>query len=144
MVRFKSRYFLVSIEVHHARPWKPLSPKQLIGELRSAVAKYHGDFGLGSLLQTLSVKYYCDKTRHYIVRCAREHMNILATTLALITTINNVPCSLQVHHKAGTIRSCQRALIKYNKQQLNQLLASCPPSEREALIAQLQVSSLPA
>ncbi|EGD81727.1 hypothetical protein PTSG_02438 [Salpingoeca rosetta] len=136
MVRFKSRYFLVSIHPQQSsKPWKPFTGKKLLFALRAAVSKYFGDFGVGSLLQTLAVKYYCDRTRHCIVRCCREHMDILSTTLTLITSLNGSACSLQIHHAAGTIRSCQRALVKFNASQLKSLLATCTPTDDRPLRA---------
>merc|ERR1719326_1996352 len=101
MVRFKSRYFLVAINLPTKTNWKPFSSKRLQLEVKAAIAKYFGDFGVGSVQQSLAVKYYCDTTQHFIVRCCREHLHILQATLALISTINGSPCSLQVHHSAG-------------------------------------------
>eukprot|EP01147_Barroeca_monosierra_P010003 gene10004-2177_t len=75
-------YFLVSIEVHHTKPWKAYDGRRLLSDLRAAILKYHGDFGAGSLSQSL----------------------------------------------ARTIRTCQRALIRYNGTQLRLLVTSLTPA----------------
>eukprot|EP00055_Hartaetosiga_balthica_P014563 m.80529 g.80529 ORF g.80529 m.80529 type:complete len:142 (-) comp8623_c1_seq1:826-1251(-) len=134
MVRFKSRYFLASINLEKsAAPWKEINQKFLKKELLTEVRHQHGDFGVGSVQASFAVKYYCDTTKHCIVRCAREFQGIVRTSLQRVNRVQEYPCSIRIHHEAGTIRSCQKALVKHNKKHLRYLLANCKPSERSQI-----------
>lgn len=70
------------------------------------------------------MKYWEDTTSTGVVRCSRDHADILSTALPFITKLDEQPCYLHVLHVAGTIRSCQEHLLQHHLQTINVLAAS--------------------
>eukprot|EP00047_Mylnosiga_fluctuans_P006566 m.247752 g.247752 ORF g.247752 m.247752 type:complete len:142 (+) comp15486_c0_seq1:18-443(+) len=126
MVRFKNRYFLVEIVHEDGMVDESLSAQQLLKLIREAVGLAHGDFGLGCLQGSLSIKYMNVYTGAVLIRCARDHHALLWSALTLITSIKKRSCIFNLLHLGGTIRSCQRFLLAHNKAQLRLLAASAP------------------
>jgi len=134
MVRFKNRYLLVEIvwdewvvSSHNGEPTqspptlKPsINASLLIQLIKTKTLDYFGDLGLASLLWSLSVKYLNEATGIFIIRTSREYFRITWGAMTFITSINNRPASLRVLHVAGTIRSCQKMLLKYDRELLFQ------------------------
>ncbi|KAJ2157028.1 RNA-binding protein pop5 [Coemansia sp. RSA 552] len=66
----------------------------------------------------MQVKYFSPRTRMGIIKVPRDHCKMLLATLALITHVNKVPCTIRVLHVSGTIKSCQRTAVKIDRELL--------------------------
>eukprot|EP00730_Choanoeca_flexa_P013623 TRINITY_DN5527_c0_g1_i2.p1 TRINITY_DN5527_c0_g1~~TRINITY_DN5527_c0_g1_i2.p1 ORF type:complete len:118 (+),score=3.77 TRINITY_DN5527_c0_g1_i2:121-474(+) len=114
MVRYKNRYFLVQINLQEDGRLD-MSQKKLAEYLRKAIRHHHGDFGSGSTGASLAVKYLNPVTSIATIRCSKDFESILSTTLPLIRMLGKQHCQLETIRKAGTLRTCQQALVKYNQ-----------------------------
>lgn len=113
MVRFKNRYFLFE-QMGDGNSAANPSPKSqshtfaLLSDIRSAIQSQYGDHGLGMMGAHLAVKYYNSALRVGVLRCARDHQREMRAVLAMM----NGARVLRVWHVAGTIRSCQKEMLK--------------------------------
>jgi ribonuclease P/MRP protein subunit POP5 len=147
MVRFKNRYLLVELiaipntsEMHqdqHDNNTPVSSPdtssSSIASFLRNAIERDFGVYGSSVNTLALSVKYCNNVTKIAIVRCAREHLSMVHTSMILSTEwpsrvdyksqkmiSTNVKCIWRVRHVAGTIRSCQQAVINLSRFKLHE------------------------
>eukprot|EP00045_Choanoeca_perplexa_P014773 m.175914 g.175914 ORF g.175914 m.175914 type:complete len:146 (+) comp16791_c0_seq18:1718-2155(+) len=135
MVRFKNRYYLVELQFSAAAA-RNFSSKRLVEALKLTIKKHHGDFGLGSVMASLSVKYFNTTTLCAVIRCSKDYEAILTTALPLLRAIGKEACRLQVLRVAGTIKTCQRALKEHSEKRLVCLLADAQTeAERSKLIS---------
>ncbi|EDQ86546.1 uncharacterized protein MONBRDRAFT_38368 [Monosiga brevicollis MX1] len=141
MVRFKNRYFLVELCWEQSPPSraKPMTPKRLVEALRTAIIKYHGQFGLGSIQHTLNCKYLNMATGAAILRCAKDVEEILATTMPLLRRLGDYDCTLRTLSRAGTIASCRKALLSFNRTKLEHLTKALPPIKKAELEMQANI-----
>lgn len=72
MVRFKNRYLLLELIWKDARIDLSLPEAALLGAFRDSMQSNFGDYGLGTALASLQVKYFNSVTGLCIVRCSRE------------------------------------------------------------------------
>ena len=131
MVRLKSRYLLVKINFIDKKQYHPINVNEIVDAIHNAVHVVHGENGVSQVLVGLNVKYINVKTKLSIIRVRRKHYQLLATSLPFISSIHceksdkkqkmSVSCFFQTLHVAGTIRSLQKFIIKYNNQQLQLL-----------------------
>ena len=127
MVRLKTRYVLVKINFVDKKQYHPINVTEIIEAINTAVHDIHGDGGLSQVHVGLNVKYLNVKTKLAIIRVRRNHYQLLATSLPFISSINcersktsaaSINCFFQTLHVAGTIRTLQKFIIKYNNLQL--------------------------
>ncbi|XP_064793567.1 ribonuclease P/MRP protein subunit POP5 isoform X2 [Oncorhynchus masou masou] len=75
------------------------------------------------------VKYLNAHTGIVFLRCRKSHYRLIWSALPFITSLENrgqrVPCFLNCLHVGGTIRTCQKFLVRYNTQQLHRMLPLC-------------------
>ncbi len=71
-----------------------------------------------------AVKYLNVSTMVLIVRCPRAYYRAVWTSISGVTSYDGEPCSLALLHIGGTIRSCQKALIRYNTRVLREAVIS--------------------
>lgn len=143
MVRFKNRYLLVEVhsdpEESRGRPLRGATTHSLLLSVRDAVSALHGDYGLASVYRSLSVKYLNVLTGVAIIRCPSAHHRSVWAAISSITSLQGTPCSISLIHLGGTIRSCQRHLVIYNRVQLNKMLTSAKtPIERRELTTRME------
>ena len=121
-----SRYLLVELVFSSAEDGNSAltatTPKGLLNAIKEAILSLHGDYGLASVQQSLNVKYLNAITRVFILRCPRDHHKAVWSALTTITSLKKVPCAAHVLHVGGTIRSCQRALVKHNQIKLKEMI----------------------
>ena len=94
--------------------------------IRRAVGLNYGQYAAASLLQSLSVKYSNFSTRMIILRVPRDFATEIWASLTFMTewpgeVISSgeyLKCTWRSVHCAGTIRSCQKAAIKYSRKVL--------------------------
>ncbi|XP_055023570.2 ribonuclease P/MRP protein subunit POP5 [Misgurnus anguillicaudatus] len=129
MVRFKSRYLLCEVCVSNRNSLQLLEERVIHQTLRAAVNRAHGDYGSALFNIGVSVKYLNAHTGVVLIRCRKGHYRLLWSVLPLITYLENrgqkVHCFLNCLHVGGTIRTCQKFLAQYNRQQLHRMLPDC-------------------
>ncbi|XP_072271600.1 ribonuclease P/MRP protein subunit POP5 [Pyxicephalus adspersus] len=135
-MRFKHRYFLCELVLEDPRQRHVITQGTVYHNVKEIVARLHGDFGVAAVSVALSVKYLNAYTGIIFIRSLKNYHKILGSSLPFITSLENrgqrYPCFINTLHIAGTIRSCQRFLIQYNREQLDRLLRNCTnPSEKE-------------
>eukprot|EP00128_Syssomonas_multiformis_P000469 Colp12_sorted_trinity150504_noHs@27779 len=131
MVRFKNRYFLIELDYGQDGVDTTLSSKDITQALKDMVYSLYGDYGLGCLIGSLSVKYFNVATGLVIVRCARDYHTVVASTISFTTSLKKRPCALRTVHLGGTIESCQKAALKYSQERGVLLLSRCKTKDEE-------------
>ncbi|XP_036610378.1 ribonuclease P/MRP protein subunit POP5 [Trichosurus vulpecula] len=147
MVRFKHRYLLCELVSEDPRCRACLEERVLFGVVRDAIARAHGAFGAAACSLALTVKYLNAYTGVVLLRCRKEFHQLLWSALPFITYLENkgqrYPCFFNTLHVGGTIRTCQKFLVQYNKRQLLILLQNCPDGEeRESIKKSIMSCSL--
>ncbi|KAL4660368.1 ribonuclease P/MRP protein subunit POP5 [Arapaima gigas] len=136
MVRFKSRYLLCEVCVSNHSDLRLLDDQSVFSAVRTAVSRAHGDYGAALTNVSFSVKYLNAHTGVVFLRCRKSHYRILWSALSFINSLKNrgqcVPCFFNCLYVGGTIRTCQKFLIRYNTRQLHRMLPQCR-SEEERL-----------
>jgi ribonuclease P/MRP protein subunit POP5 len=125
MVRFKNRYVvceLIPFGMHF--PIEELTEKQLSNLLRDEMLNNFGDLGLAKVYFSFQVKYWNKSTRLAILRVPRDHLNILMSTLALVTSIQGHLIKFRVLHCSGTIKKAERSTAVMLKNWVNQKIKS--------------------
>uniref|UniRef100_A0A1A8EYY5 Ribonuclease P/MRP protein subunit POP5 n=1 Tax=Nothobranchius korthausae TaxID=1143690 RepID=A0A1A8EYY5_9TELE len=129
MVRLKSRYLLCEVNVSDMNDLLLLNDQAVAAAVKAAVARMHGDYGAALCSIRFHVKYLNAHTGIVFLRFPKSCYKLLWSALPFITHINsrgqNIPCFLNCLHVGGTIRTCQKFLIRYNTQQLHQMLPKC-------------------
>ncbi|NXA53608.1 POP5 protein, partial [Nothocercus julius] len=89
------------------------------------------------------VKYLNAYTGTALLRCRKDSHRLLCSALPLVRLLESrgqrFPCALRTLHVGGTIRSCQKFLIQYNRRELLTLLQNCT-NEGERAIQQSVLS----
>uniref|UniRef100_A0A3Q3WA68 Ribonuclease P/MRP protein subunit POP5 n=1 Tax=Mola mola TaxID=94237 RepID=A0A3Q3WA68_MOLML len=129
-----SLYLLCEINVSDRSSLLLLDDRAISGTVRAAVARTHGDYG-AALCSRFAVKYLNAHTGIVFLRFPKKCYRLLWSALPFITSVETrgqkIPCFLNCLHVGGTIRTCQKFLIRYNKQQLHQMLPKCKDREEQ-------------
>ncbi|XP_062240348.1 ribonuclease P/MRP protein subunit POP5 isoform X1 [Platichthys flesus] len=135
MVRVKRRYLLCEVNVSKRSDLLQLDDRAVAAAVRAAVALTHGDYGAAHCLVGFSVKYLNAHTGMVFLRLPKSCYKLLWSALPFITSIEargqKIPCFLNCVHVGGTIRTCQKFLIRYNTQQLHRMLPKCKDEEEK-------------
>ncbi|XP_002734205.1 ribonuclease P/MRP protein subunit POP5-like [Saccoglossus kowalevskii] len=131
MVRFKNRYILCELVFEDDFLVHPTEERNLYYKIKEAIAKAHGDYGVGVLQGGLSVKYLNVYTNIVFIRARRAYHKLVLSALPFIRSIAKYSCFLNTLHVGGSIRSCQKFLQKYGRQQLAILLRKCKTQEEK-------------
>ncbi|XP_032086017.1 ribonuclease P/MRP protein subunit POP5 [Thamnophis elegans] len=144
MVRFKNRYFLCEIISEDPRCQQFIEERIVHNTVKNAVARIHGDFGFACCSIAFSVKYLNAYTGVVLFCCRKVFYRLLWSSLPFITHLENrsqhCPCSFNTLHVGATIRTCQKFIIQYNRNQLLLLLRNCT-SEADIEAIQKSVQS---
>lgn len=151
MVRLKHRYFLVRLFFDDQKFGHNIEPYQIYGRIKTAVETIHGDHGLACIDVSLSVKYVNVYTNVILIKTRRQFHRLLWSSLPFITHIPEnigkrtvkLPCFLHTLHVGGSIRSCQKFLIKYHRRKLNSILDQCStPGEKRKVKKSIEGATL--
>ncbi|XP_077995236.1 ribonuclease P/MRP protein subunit POP5-like [Glandiceps talaboti] len=134
MVRFKNRYILCELVMESDRLVYPIEQKDIYFAVKQAIERCHGDYGAGVTQGGLSVKYLNTYTKTVLIRVRRDHHKLLWSALPFIKSIGKQQVFLHSLHIGGTIRSCQKFLTKYGRQQLVVLLQKCRTQEERKAV----------
>uniref|UniRef100_G3PGR8 Ribonuclease P/MRP protein subunit POP5 n=1 Tax=Gasterosteus aculeatus aculeatus TaxID=481459 RepID=G3PGR8_GASAC len=145
------RYLLCEVIVPDRRHLLLLDDRAVAASVREAVARVHGDYGAAlcssrfsgyrsinwapTVLSLSSVKYLNAHTGIVFLRFPKRCYKLLWSALPFITSIEargqSIACFLNCLHVGGTIRTCQKFLIRYNTQQLHRMLPKCKNEEEK-------------
>ncbi|XP_062944303.1 ribonuclease P/MRP protein subunit POP5 [Cynocephalus volans] len=147
MVRFKHRYLLCELVSDDPRCRLSLEDRVLSGLVRDTIARVHGTFGAAACSIGFAVRYLNAYTGIVLLRCRKEFYQLVWSALPFITYLeikgHRYPCFFNTLHVGGTIRTCQKFLIQYNRRQLLILLQNCTDEgEREAIQKSVMRSGL--
>ncbi|XP_047448516.1 ribonuclease P/MRP protein subunit POP5 [Mugil cephalus] len=135
MVRVKSRYLLCEVNVSERSHLLLLDDRAIGAAVKEAVARIHGDYGAALCSIRFSVKYLNAHTGVVFLRFPKRCYKLLWSALPFITNVETrgqkIPCFLNCLHVGGTIRTCQKFLIRYNTQQLHRMLPKCKNEEEK-------------
>uniref|UniRef100_A0A672UB13 POP5 homolog, ribonuclease P/MRP subunit n=1 Tax=Strigops habroptila TaxID=2489341 RepID=A0A672UB13_STRHB len=131
--------------------------------VRDAIGRVHGDFGLACCSISFTgaggapaggggscggpgsrprvcpaVKYLNAYTGTVLLRCRKDSYRLLCSALPFVRQLESrnqrYPCFLNTLHVGGTIRTCQKFLIEYNRRQLLMLLQNCTNEEERRCV----------
>ncbi|XP_053360513.1 ribonuclease P/MRP protein subunit POP5 [Clarias gariepinus] len=129
MVRIKARYLLCEVCVSDSSSLRLLEEKAVYQAVRAAVIKAHGEYGAALFSIGSTVTYLNAYTGVVILRFRKAHYQLLWSALPFITNIfshgQKVQCFFNCIHVGGTIRTCQKFLVRYGRQQLCRMLPHC-------------------
>lgn len=115
MVRFKNRYFLISVQTHSRTDLSEWNEKHLNNAIRDSIQLNFGDFGSSAVSQSLqgiypfggcwlsvsAVKYFNPYTGIGIVRASRDFYRMVWASFTLINTIQAVSIAINAIHVSG-------------------------------------------
>eukprot|EP00035_Acanthoeca_spectabilis_P016380 m.333729 g.333729 ORF g.333729 m.333729 type:complete len:150 (+) comp16522_c0_seq23:203-652(+) len=139
MVRLKHRYLLTELifadgKVDTATKWG-----DLLRAVKDGVASAHGDYGVACVMSSIQIKYFNAHTRILLLRISRDHYEMLWSALTLMTSFEQRECLFRVVHLGGTIRSCQKFLLKHQQNALKAMVnEAANPVERQKMEALLE------
>ncbi|KAK7933936.1 hypothetical protein WMY93_004832 [Mugilogobius chulae] len=140
MVRVKSRYLLCEVNVTDRNLLLLLDDRAVITAVKDVVQRMHGDYGAALCSFGFSVKYLNAVTGIIFLRFPKKCYKQLWSALPFITSIDargkKIPCFLNCIYVGGTIRTCQKFLIRYNAHQLRRMLPKCKSQEEKRNIQQ--------
>ncbi|KAL7884040.1 hypothetical protein AOLI_G00068100 [Acnodon oligacanthus] len=129
MVRLKSRYLLCEVCVSERSKLQLLGERAVFQAVRAAVVKAHGQYGAALFSIGSGVTYLNAYTGVVILRFRKAYYQLLWSALPFINCIETqgqkVPCFFNCIHVGGTIRTCQKFLVRYGRQQLCRMLPHC-------------------
>ncbi|KAF2248614.1 hypothetical protein BU26DRAFT_426000 [Trematosphaeria pertusa] len=91
----------------------------LLRVVREGVAELFGDYGTSMAGAGLKVNYWSPATSTAIIRCPREHYEMIWAALTFITKLPkpvDIPVIVQVVRVSGTIRKAEEEVIRRAKQ----------------------------
>lgn len=135
MVRVKSRYLLCEVNVSDRNQLLLLDDRAVNVAVREVVQRMHGDYGAALCSFGFSVKYLNAVTGIVFLRFPKRCYRLLWSALPFITSIQargqKIPCFFNCLYVGGTIRTCQKFLIRYNTRQLHRMLPKCKNEEEK-------------
>ncbi|KAH7398472.1 Rpp14/Pop5 family-domain-containing protein [Pyrenochaeta sp. MPI-SDFR-AT-0127] len=135
MVRVKFRYLVVNflypeptaksktplpglVQIHSPTP-DAFHPGLLVRMIRNEVEELYGDYGMGMVSAGLKVNYYSPSTSTAIIRCPRDHYEMVWAALTYITHLPkpiDIPVVMRVVRVSGTIRKAEEEVIRRSQQ----------------------------
>ncbi|ORX77988.1 hypothetical protein BCR32DRAFT_207353 [Anaeromyces robustus] len=132
MVRFKNRYILFEIIYDEDENNKiNINYNIVLNAIKTSIEQNFGAYGIGITQSSFTMKYFSPVTKIGILRSSRKQFNMIWASLTFINNIQNNRCLVRVLHVGGTIKSTQKAAIKYDQEQL--LLIYSQLSKRKSM-----------
>ncbi|KAI4690063.1 uncharacterized protein J4E84_004244 [Alternaria hordeiaustralica] len=134
MVRVKNRYLVVNflypeppaksktqlpdaIQIHSPTP-DVLKQGVIVRMIRDGVEDLFGDYGSGMVSSGLKVNYYSPSTSTAIIRCPRDHYEMVWAALTYITHLPkplDTPVVIRVVRVSGTIKKAEEEVIRQSQ-----------------------------
>uniref|UniRef100_A0A0D6R3E5 Ribonuclease P/MRP protein subunit POP5 n=1 Tax=Araucaria cunninghamii TaxID=56994 RepID=A0A0D6R3E5_ARACU len=118
MVVYKHRYLVLEIYLNPDREDKDdgaFSDVAITIAIKQSLEANFGEHGLAASLIRLKVQYFNPVTKLCIVRCLRREYQKIWCAITLITSIGNCPAFFNLLDLNGSIRSCKKYALKYDK-----------------------------
>ncbi|NXM04893.1 POP5 protein, partial [Tyrannus savana] len=160
--RAARRYVLCEVLSDDPRCRQCIEDRAVGLAVRDAIGRVHGDYGLACCSISFTgaggtrgprgrgaprahrrvcvpaVKYLNAYTGTVLLRCRKDSYRLLCSALPFVRYLESraqrYPCALNTLHVGGTIRTCQKFLIQYNRRQLLMLLQNCTNEEERQCI----------
>ncbi|KAI4709550.1 hypothetical protein J4E89_005566 [Alternaria sp. Ai002NY15] len=134
MVRVKNRYLVVNflypeppaksktqlpdaIQIHSPTP-DALKQGVIVRMIRDGVEDLFGDYGSGMVSSGLKINYYSPSTSTAIIRCPRDHYEMVWAALTYITHLPkplDTPVVMRVVRVSGTIKKAEEEVIRQSQ-----------------------------
>ena len=125
-MRVKYRYLLgYLLHPDSSTPDMSLTPQSLQNTLMNAIQEYYGEFGLGLAMGRCKVIYLALLTGTVLIRVPAEFEKQARVAVSSLIVVNSRRCVVNVIHVGGTIRSCQKELVKHNVNALHRQMIDC-------------------
>lgn len=143
MVRLKDRYILFQIlyppnkddenlinyskseteilMVLHQSTHFSIDKNVISNHIKKVVLDSYGEYGLGKIEMSFSIKYFSNKTSTGIIRCGRLSFEMIIAAFVLTNRILNYEVILKCVHVSGTIKKCENHSILLNKEFIHKL-----------------------
>ncbi|GLI70034.1 hypothetical protein VaNZ11_014772 [Volvox africanus] len=118
MVRFKNRYLLAEVAWNGGTIDASYNEQMLLQALRENLSQNFGDYGLGTNLAGLLVKYFNPYTGLAIVRCGTSEVQRVVTALAFTTKIKQRSACVRVLRVTGALSACKDAAMRLSETRL--------------------------
>ena len=139
MVRLKYRYFLTSLHYLESTPDLHLTNEILQNTIYNSIEENYGEFGLGHVLGRIKIIYLALLSGTALIRVPADFEKQSRVSLSSLVVVNSKRCVLNVIHVGGTIRPCQKQLVKYNVNVLHrQMLDTQDVREQDHIKAVLE------
>ncbi|VDP30102.1 unnamed protein product [Heligmosomoides polygyrus] len=119
MVKSKSRYVLLEIHCITCST-ASLTPTKLFTTVAETVAEFHGDYGFAACRSGLAVKVVDGDIA--LIRVDATSEKFVTSVLPFITKLDGAEVVLRSLVIGRSIRSCEKFLIKYRRNELYGLL----------------------
>ena len=134
MVRLKYRYFLTSLHYLDSNLDLQLTGQILQNAIYNSIEENYGQFGLGHVQGRIKIVYLGLLSGTALIRVPADFEKQSRVSLSSLVVVNSKRCVLNVIHVGGTIRSCQKQLVKHNINFLHiQMLDTHDVREREQI-----------
>ncbi|ANB15878.1 RNA-binding protein POP5 [Sugiyamaella lignohabitans] len=87
--------------------------------IRESIELNFGDYGLGVVASTITVKYFSPITCTGIVRVTRQHFRLVWAALTYINKLEGQNVVIKVNRVSGTIKKCEQAMISRNQKAIS-------------------------
>ncbi|KXS18085.1 hypothetical protein M427DRAFT_29838 [Gonapodya prolifera JEL478] len=129
MVRVKNRWILFNLQFHADDDVSTSTASipmildgihagTVSGVLRDTVEYLFGAVAGGVALGGVNVKYYNPLTGLGILRCLRDNHRLVWAALTFVSRIRQHPCKIVVIRVCGTVKKCQMAALRWDRQGL--------------------------
>jgi len=106
------------VQMHSPTP-DALKQGIIIRMIRDGVEDLFGDYGSGMVSSGLKVNYYSPSTSTAIIRCPRDHYEMVWAALTYMTHLPkpiDIPVVVRVVRVSGTIRKAEEEVIRRSQQ----------------------------
>ncbi|RIA91172.1 hypothetical protein C1645_768217 [Glomus cerebriforme] len=101
-----------------SQKFEALSTRDVYSVIKDSIQLNFGDYGVGCIAASISVKYFSPFTNIGVLRVSRDHYHIVWGAMTFISQIKTRSCLIRVLHLGGTIKQCQLSAINYDRDQI--------------------------
>ena len=118
MVRVKKRHCLFKLNnLTYKKTGNDITCSEIYTSIKSSVLKLYGLLG-NKYLASFQIKYFNIYTNIGYFSCLREYHRKILAALNFVNQIGKFQCNFRSLHVGGTIKNCQRFLVKYHAQSI--------------------------
>lgn len=125
MVRVKRRHILFRLNPTNQALPSPksldITEQEIYNSIRKTCYLIHGTIGGAKAMQNFKVKYINVYTGIGYMSSLHAYHKTVLSSLNFITSVGQVSATFQTLHVSGTIKSCQKYLLKFHKRSFEKL-----------------------